>query len=326
VERAAEPEVIVETRGLSRRFGRNTAVNDVSLQVRRGDLFGFLGPNGAGKTTTIRMLLGLLAPSAGEIRLFGEDLRANRLRLLASVGALVEEPAFYPWLSGRQNLHAFGLLAGGVSRQRVDELLELVGLGERGGDPVRVYSQGMRQRLGIAQTLLARPRLVFLDEPTNGLDPPGIEHIRGLLGHFAREEGLTVFVSSHLLHEVELMCNRVAILDRGRMVVQGEVQELLGGDGVHLELEVDDKSAAREVVKQAGLNLVGEIDAGRALVIACERADVAPLNQALIARGVAVGGLIPRRPSLEEFFRQRLGIKATGVSAPMAEAGARGES
>ncbi|GIW71202.1 MAG: ABC transporter ATP-binding protein [Planctomycetota bacterium] len=312
-------DAVVTTRGLSRRFGRLVAVDGLSLTVRRGELFGFLGPNGAGKTTTIRMLLGLIEPSAGTIELFGRPLARARLELLAQVGALVEEPAFYPWLSGRANLEVFGLLCGGVGRARIDELLELVGLRERAGDPVRVYSQGMRQRLGIAQALLARPRLVFLDEPTNGLDPPGIEHVRGLLQRLVREQGLTVFLSSHLLHEVELLCDRVAILDRGRLLVQGEVAQLLGGEAVRLELEVDAPERARELLAAAGHPVLPAAGRPGRLVVRCPRTEVAALNRALVGAGLEVRALIPRQPTLEEFFREQLGV---GPGAPALRCGA----
>ncbi|MHC4829428.1 MAG: ABC transporter ATP-binding protein, partial [Planctomycetota bacterium] len=175
------PEPVIVARGLTKRFGELVAVNELSITVNRGDIYGFLGPNGSGKTTTIRMLLRLIRRNAGQIEILGKNLDEAPLEILGQVGALVEEPAFYPYLSGRQNLQAFGRLVGRVPKGRVDEVIELVGLKGRGNDKVTVYSQGMRQRLGIGQALLMRPKLLFLDEPTNGLDPPGIESMRLIL-------------------------------------------------------------------------------------------------------------------------------------------------
>jgi ABC-2 type transport system ATP-binding protein len=312
---------VLETRRLTKRYGGLTAVDALDLAVGPGDIFGFLGPNGAGKTTTIRMLLRLVRPTSGEILLFGKSLERHYLELLARVGAIVEEPAFYPYLSGRENLAVFARLAGGVERGRIEECLALVGLAGRGSDRVAVYSQGMRQRLGIAQALLARPRLVFLDEPTNGLDPPGIEEMRQLLARLAREEGVTVFLSSHLLHEVELLCNRVAILNRGRLIVQGEVAELLETDRVRLEIGAEDTDAAL-----AALAALGFSDAQRGkepgrIVLACERARTADLAAGLVARGVRLTALVPRRPTLEEYFRERLGAPLDGGERGAAQAG-----
>ncbi len=307
---------VLLTRGLTKRFGARVAVDRLDLEVRAGDIFGFLGPNGAGKTTTIRMLLRLIRPSAGEIHLFGEPLERRPLELLARVGAIVEEPAFYPYLSGRENLAVFAALLGGVPRARIEECLALVGLAERGGDRVAHYSQGMRQRLGIAQALLGHPKLVFLDEPTNGLDPPGIEEVRRLLRRLAREEGVTVFVSSHLLHEVELLCNRVAILDRGRLVVQGEVRELLEVERVRLEIELESLEPALPVLVRLGwLSPAAASRAeGRRIAFECPRSAVPEIAAALVETGARVLALVPRRPTLEEYFRERLPREAASPS------------
>jgi ABC-2 type transport system ATP-binding protein len=298
---------VLETRGLTKRFGSRLAVDRLDLRVEEGDVFGFLGPNGAGKTTTIRMLLRLISPTAGEVLLFGERLEERYLELLAKIGAIVEEPAFYPYLSGRENLAVFGALLGGISRARIDECLALVGLADRGGDRVSYYSQGMRQRLGIAQALLNRPRLVFLDEPTNGLDPPGIEEMRQLFRRLAREEKVTVFISSHLLHEVELMCNRVAILNRGRLLVQGEVRELLQSERVRLEIEIESPEAAFRAIAAAGLSAPAPGGDPRRIAIDCDRSAVPDLAARLVSEGARVMALVPRRPTLEEYFRERLG-------------------
>jgi ABC-2 type transport system ATP-binding protein len=308
--------LILETRALTRRFGSFTAVDSLDLEVGEGDIFGFLGPNGAGKTTTIRMLLRLIPRTAGDIRIFGLELDRDFLAIARQIGAIVEEPAFYPYLSGRENLKVFGRLSGGVDGARVDECLDKVGLLARGGDKVRVYSQGMRQRLGIAQALLARPRLLFLDEPTNGLDPPGIQEMRRLLTTLAREEKVTVFVSSHLLNEVEVLCNRVAILNRGRLVVQGEVARLLETDTVRLEIGVEGSVDAAA----AALAALGHQDITRGkdpqrLVTKAPRAETAALCRALVERGIGVTALIPRRPTLEEYFREQLAIPIEGEAS-----------
>ena len=305
--------MILETKALTKRFGAFTAVEGLDLSVAEGDIFGFLGPNGAGKTTTIRMLLRLIPRTSGEIRIFGRELDREFLAIAQEIGAIVEEPAFYPYLSGRENLKVFGRLSGGVSAARVDECLDRVGLLKRGGDKVRVYSQGMRQRLGIAQALLAKPRLLFLDEPTNGLDPPGIEEMRKLLTGLAREEKVTVLVSSHLLNEVEVLCNRVAILNRGRLVVQGEVAALLETDTVRLELGFD--GPAEPVIAVLGALGHGDVARGKdpqRVVIAAPRRETAALARALVERGIPLTALIPRRPTLEEYFRERLAIPVEG--------------
>jgi len=314
-----EPEVVLRARGLAKRFGRRQAVQDLDLTVYRGDIYGFLGPNGAGKTTTIRMLLGLIRRDGGEAEILGWSLDRDRLRILAQVGALVEEPAFYPYLTGRQNLSVLGGLIGSVSRARIDEVLDLIGLADRGDDRVTAYSQGMRQRLGIGQALLMRPRLVFLDEPTNGLDPPGIESMRHLLRRLADQEKLTILVSSHLLNEVELLCNRVLIIDRGKKVVEGVVQEMLETDAVRLEIEVDDVARASAIATELQIAVDGPGKAPGRLVLSCPREQVATLNRRLTEAGVAVRALIPRRPTLEEFFRRRVeGQRAPAPPGPRA--------
>ena len=225
-------EVVLRTIGLSKQYGRITAVNNLGLEVRRGDVFGLLGPNGSGKTTTLRMALGLIFPTTGEIELFGARISDtnHRRAALKRIGAIVEQPAFYPFLSGRENLHGVATFAAMPSdtatSRRVDEVLELVGLAPRAGDAYRKYSLGMKQRLGIGAALLAQPDLIILDEPTNGLDPAGVVEVRALISELARG-GVTVLLSSHLLHEVQQVCTRVAILKQGSLLAQGEVSALL---------------------------------------------------------------------------------------------------
>jgi ABC-2 type transport system ATP-binding protein len=228
----------LRTVGLTKSYGRIRAVDGLDLEVSRGELFGFLGPNGAGKTTTIRMALGLVRPTAGQVEILGLDLARHRAELLPRVGALVESPALYLYLSGRDNLRAVADVLGGVPKARIDELIELVGLAGRDRDRVRTYSLGMKQRLGVAISLLDDPELLVLDEPANGLDPAGIVEMRDLLRRLAGQ-GKTVFISSHVLSEVQQICTRVAIINHGRLVRVAPVAELLRAPG-EFEIRVDD--------------------------------------------------------------------------------------
>jgi len=214
----------LELRALRRLYGGRAVVDGLDLCVERGDVYGFLGPNGAGKTTTMRLVLGLIRRHGGEVRVFGDS---HPVRQRALVGGIVEGPRFWPYLSGIENLRVFAAYSGGVPEAEMERLLELVGLRDRARDPVRTYSLGMKQRLGIAQALLGRPGLLLLDEPANGLDPAGMRGMRDLLRRLQAEEGLTVFVSSHLLSEVEQVCNRVGILRDGRLVAEGEAGGLI---------------------------------------------------------------------------------------------------
>ncbi len=222
--------IVISTNRLTKAFGKLVAVNDLHLQVMRGDVFGFLGPNGAGKTTTIRMLLGLIRPTAGSAIIFGMDNAYQLPAILQRIGAIVETPAFYPYLSGKDNLHAVaaasGMISGSASNRRVEEVLEIVELGSQAEDAFRNYSLGMKQRLGIGAALLADPELVILDEPTNGLDPAGQFEIRQLIQRLSTL-GKTIFISSHFLHDIQQVCNRVAILQKGNLIKQGAVNKLL---------------------------------------------------------------------------------------------------
>lgn len=229
-------DALLVAEGLAKTFRRSwrnkdagneiRAVQGIDFTVHRGDVFGFLGPNGAGKSTTIRMITGLIHPTVGRVTIGGHDLQIERLAALRKTGAFVESPSFYNYLSGRRNLEIFGGLSGGVTRTEMDRVIELVGLKGRVDDPVKVYSHGMRQRLGLASCLLPKPELLVLDEPTDGLDPHGIHETRELIKRLAREEQLTIFLSSHLLSEVENLCNRIAIMDKGKIILQGAMDEL----------------------------------------------------------------------------------------------------
>lgn len=233
-------ETILEARKLTRRFGSFTAVDDLSFTVNRGDVFGFLGPNGAGKSTTLRMILSLLKPDSGSVRIFGEDLKTSRVSILKRVGCIVEKPDFYKYLDARKNLRILASYSGvQVSNSQIEELLDFVGLNGRGDDSLSGYSHGMRQRLGLAQALLHDPELIILDEPTTGLDPQGIIDIRNLILYLSREKGKTIILSSHILHELELVSNRLLIMNKGKLVVEGDLTELLNDSDRVVEIRLD---------------------------------------------------------------------------------------
>ncbi|MEC7947432.1 MAG: ABC transporter ATP-binding protein [Myxococcota bacterium] len=288
------------TRGLTRRFGGRTAVDDLSIEVQEGDTYGFLGPNGAGKTTAIRCILGLIKRDAGDVSIFGESGLAARRH----VGAMVETPAFHGWMSGRANLDRAAAFAGVGGREDIDRALELVGLKGREEEAVSTYSLGMRQRLGIARSLVGRPRLLILDEPTNGLDPRGMKEVRDLLARLARTEKLTIFISSHLLAEIEALCSRVGIIEDGRMIAEGEVADLLAGRSSVLEVDVgatDMTALARIAPGLPGVALLGDGAEGR-LRLGLEGRTVPQLNRALLEAGIDVEALVPVQKSLEELF------------------------
>jgi ABC-type multidrug transport system ATPase subunit len=233
-------EKIIEVRGLTKSYGSFKAVDQLDLDVYRGDVFGFLGPNGAGKSTTIRMLLTLIKPDGGDIRIFGKELHEHRSSILSRIGCIVEKPDFYKFLSARKNLEVLAQYNKvRLSKTKIDELLEFVGLKGRGDDAVKGYSHGMKQRLGLAQALLHDPDLIILDEPTTGLDPQGIIDIRNLILYLSKEKGKTIFLSSHILHELELVASRMAILNKGKMVLQGSLSELLHDSDRMVEVRVE---------------------------------------------------------------------------------------
>ena len=292
---------ILKTEGLTKHFGRFRAVQDLSLEVHEGDIYGFLGLNGAGKTTTLRMMLRLIRPTAGRVSFFGMDVREHFIEIMRQVGALIELPAAYPYLSAAANLEILRKVAGGIPRSRIEEVLEIVGLRDRMHDKVRTYSQGMRQRLGIAMALLGRPRLVLLDEPTNGLDPHGINHIRHVIREMNRREGVTFLISSHLLHEVEITCNRVGILKEGRLILEDTVSRILARtvSGVRVEAEPADR-ALEALRREPWIEEIRPDEAG-GLRIQCDPSRFAEVNALLVRAGAAVRELSPVRQTLEEF-------------------------
>jgi ABC-2 type transport system ATP-binding protein len=302
---------VIRTRGLVKRFGRLRAVDGIDLDVRAGDVYGFLGANGSGKTTTVRMLLGLVLPTEGEIELLGQRMPRAGRKVLPRVGSLIEGPAHYGHLSGRANLSLLDAAGPGgawrTRRRRIDEVLEQVGLAGVGKRPVKAYSLGMRQRLGLAGALLRRPDLLVLDEPTNGLDPQGIAEVRELLVDLHRG-GTTVFLSSHLLAEVEQLCSRVGVLDRGRMVLQDELAALTAPTGATVvHTPVPDR------VRATLDGRVTEIDGERVVVRGDDPAEV---NARLVAAGVPVTGLALQRPTLEEVVLAAARATADRIDLP----------
>jgi ABC-2 type transport system ATP-binding protein len=254
-------DTVLELVHVTKVYGDRPAVDDLSLALPGGEILGFVGPNGAGKTTTIRMALNLVRPTSGTVRVLGHDVWKKGGRVLSRVGALVEAPALYPDLSGRDNLRAFATALGGASRDFVDKLLDVVALSERQHDRVRAYSLGMKQRLGLAVALIGDPDLLVLDEPANGLDPIGIADMRDLLRRLA-DDGRAIFLSSHVLHEVEMLCDRVAIIDQGRLVREGPVGALLGGNGEFI-VRVDEPQAALAVVRAQPWGASARLRSGR---------------------------------------------------------------
>ncbi len=290
----------VEARGLVKRYGHITAVDHVDLTVRAGDVYGYLGPNGAGKTTSLRMLLGLIRPDEGSAKLFGRDPLLQGARALDGVAGFVEAPRFYPYLSGRRNLELVSALDGGDARERIDEALETVELTNRQGDKVKGYSHGMRQRLGIAGALLRNPRLLLLDEPTTGLDPAGMRDMRALV-HRLASEGMTVLLSSHLMSEVEDLCDRVAIISRGRVIHEGSLDELIKSTSGRYELRTTDDDRATAIAARA--EGVGEVDAtSRGITFTADERAVAALSLTLAEAGIGLLALVPRTATLEELF------------------------
>jgi ABC-2 type transport system ATP-binding protein len=284
---------VISCKRLTKRFGSVVAVSGLDLGVSAGQVYGFLGPNGAGKTTTIRMLVGLVTPTEGQIRLLGRLLPDPRA--VACTGSMIEEPAFYPWLTGRQNLQVMAAAGGGCAGAEFGRVLDVTGLSEVAGRKVRTYSQGMRQRLGLAAAMLGRPPLLIIDEPTNGLDPAGIREIRSLLGDLAAD-GMTVFMSSHLLAEVEQVCDRVAVIVRGRIVEEGSPAGL-GAIRRRIRVQVDAED--NEVAGQLLARWEGRQQDGQFLVEHDSGRDV---NAALAAGGVIAESVIVELPRLEDRF------------------------
>jgi ABC-type multidrug transport system ATPase subunit len=293
---------VIEINGLTKRFKEVLAVDELSFEVHSGDVFGFLGPNGAGKSTTIRMILSLIRPTSGTIKIFGKTLNENRKEILTNIGAIVEKPDFYLYLPAIKNLEILAKISGKeVSESRIMELLELVGLKDRAKSKVKTYSHGMKQRLGIAQTLLHNPQLIVLDEPTTGLDPQGMKEIRDLIIKLSKEEKKTIFLSSHILSEIELVANRMIIINKGSKIVEGEVNKLLNSNILKVTVEVDSSKAALKILQNTiWYNNIESITENK-FSINIEQKVIPDLNKYLVENGIMVNALIPVR-SLEDYF------------------------
>ena len=303
-------DLVIRTDGLTKRYGKIVAVDGLSMEVRRGHVYGLLGPNGSGKTTTMGMLLGLVRPTSGSFNLFGSS--DGHRDALHRIGSVVETPAFYPYLSGRQNLAYFQGISGRGEPSELDELLERVGLASRGGDRFQTYSLGMKQRLGLAYAMLGDPELLFLDEPTNGMDPEGMAEVRELVRGLGTG-GRTVLLSSHLLHEVEQVCDSVTIISRGRLIAQGAVADLLRArrrEQVRVKTTDDDR--ARETLSVLEWVEDVAVEAGSLLVTA-PISRSGDLTSALSGAGVSVTEMAPVQTSLEEYFLEVTGDDSEGA-------------
>ncbi len=298
----AVQDKIIEVEGLSKRFKDILAVQNLNLNVYRGDVFGFLGPNGAGKSTTIRMLLSLIKPTKGSIKIFDKSLLDSRENILKNIGAIVEKPDLYKYLSAYKNLQILGKLSGiDITKKRIMEILELVGLKERANSKVKTFSHGMKQRLGIAQALLHNPELIILDEPTTGLDPQGMKEIRDLINHLSKDEKKTIFLSSHILSEVEQVANRMIIINKGTTVVEGKVAELLDAKITKVTFDVDDIIKTEQLIKDSQwIDNFIKINEN-SFSVSLPRDDVHLLNKYLVENKIEVNSIVPLR-SLEEYF------------------------
>ena len=295
-------EKIIEINSLTKDFKDLRAVNNLNLNVFKGDVFGFLGPNGAGKSTTIRMLLSLIKPTNGSINIFNQPLEKNRIEILKRVGAIVEKPDFYGYLSAYKNLEILGKISGKeISRNKIMEVLELVGLNKRFKSKVKTFSHGMKQRLGLAQALLHDPDLIILDEPTTGLDPQGMKEIRELIIYLSKEKGKTVFLSTHILSEIELVANRMIIINKGTTKVEGNVKDLLDSKKSKVTVEIDNIDLTKNLILTSAWSNKFESQSGNRFFFLLQNEEISELIKYLIDNGVKVSAVIPTR-SLEDYF------------------------
>ncbi len=299
---------VLELKNVTKIMGNRKIVDNVSFEINSGEIFGFLGPNGAGKTTTIKMITGLLKIDEGDILISSNDVKKNFEKALSQVGGIIENPEMYGYLTGRTNLEIYGRMHGNISKERINEVIKLVKLENRINDKVKKYSLGMRQRLGVAQALLHNPKLLILDEPTNGLDPMGIKELRDTLRHLAEKDGLAVLVSSHLLSEMELMCDRVGIIDNGKIIDIKTLKDIKKQNIESLityELEVSNYSLARKIIENDYSKISEEITVDfkeNKILISCSRDEIANVNKALIMENILVYTIKPINNTLEDEF------------------------
>jgi len=302
---------LVQMRNVTKKIGKRTIIDNLTLELPQGEVFGFLGPNGSGKTTTIRMMVGLMSITSGDIIIGGYNIKTEFEKAIRNVGAIVENPEMYKYLTGYQNLIHYARMTPGVTSHRVKEVVEIVGMSARIHDKVKTYSLGMRQRLGVAQALLNKPRLLILDEPTNGLDPAGIRELRDYLRRLAVQEGIAVFVSSHLLAEMELMCDRVAIIQSGKLIdikTIGRNRDV--NEQIRMVFEVDAPQEALSTLKAS--QIAAELVGGQLIAINADKAQTAAANAALVSAGIGVFGIRTDVKTLEEQFLEVTGGERIG--------------
>lgn len=293
---------IIQVKNLSKQFSKINAVNDISFTVHQGDIYGFLGQNGAGKSTTIRMLLTLIKPNSGSIKIFGKDLQHNKKEILKNIGALIEKPDVYKFLTAYQNLKIFAQLSGcKVSREMLMNQLEMVGLANRAHDVVKTFSQGMKQRLGIAIALVHNPDLVILDEPTNGLDPQGIADIRNLIKKLSKEFNKTVLISSHLLNEIEQVATKILIIDKGKKIIEGTKQQLLDPEQTVVEFETIDVDYVKSILKQSKWNSETITSFNNNISLSLPYQQIPNFHKFLVENNIVVFSL-HQRNNLEDYF------------------------
>lgn len=292
---------VLKVTGLEKSYGKTKILKGIDLSIKKGDVYGFLGPNGAGKTTTIRSILGLIKKDKGKVYLNGYDADKYFKKAINKVGSVVETPRFYEHLSGYKNLKLMANLYDNVPKKRIYEVLELTGMFNRMHDKVSKYSLGMKQRLGIARALLNNPELILLDEPTNGLDPSGMKEVRELIIRLAQEEKITFMISSHLLHEVEMMCNRVGIIKNGEKIVEGEVEELINDSKEKVEIHTKNASKVLELMNEhEHFDIVDH--QGHIIILESEKGKSKDLNKLLVERNIIVDYIIPKKNDLENIF------------------------
>lgn len=307
-----ERQVVLSVESLRKKIGKQWILHDVSFDVREGEVFGFLGPNGAGKTTTIRILVNLIRPTEGRVRICNHEVHKEPEYALAYVGSIVENPEVYNYLTGWENLEQFGRMMTNLDQARISEVVEMVGLTQRIHDKVKTYSLGMRQRLGIAQALLGKPKLLILDEPTNGLDPKGINELRGFIRKLA-DDGMAVVVSSHLLSEIQLLCDRVAIISRGRVLVVGSVDELIEDSSSYVVWDLEPRSEGEAVLRQRGISIVEAAEkvldhaslatiGMDSIVTQMSPEHVTELVPQIVSQGISVRAIQKITPTLEQLF------------------------